>query len=371
MIKKIPFISFKEINFEIKEDILKSFSTFFDSGNYILGTNTINFERAYSNFSNTKYCVGLSNGMDALRLSLLALDIGKGDEVIVQANTFIASVLAIYDVGAKPIFVEPNLKSYNIDVELIENKITSNTKAIMPVHLYGQPCEMDKILTIAKKYDLLVIEDNAQAQGATWNGKITGSFGDINAVSFYPGKNLGALGDAGAITTNKLEYFEKIKMLRNYGSVEKYKSKIIGFNNRIDECQSGFLSVKLTYLTHWNDIRRKTAAKYFDALKCVDNIILPEIVEGANSVFHQFIIRTKSRDRLQNYLKSKGIQTIIHYPIPPHLQTCFKSLNYSKGDFPVTELLCDTSLSLPIWPGLKDDDINYITSTIKTFFNQL
>lgn len=366
----VPFLSFEKTNQMIKAEIMSRFEDFFDSKWYILGESVKIFEAEYADFNQVKYCLGVSNGLDALHLALLAFDIGKGDEVIVPSNTFIATVLAISYCGATPIFVEPDIKTYNIDSTKIENAITNKTKAIMPVHLYGQACNMTAIMTIAKNYNLYVIEDNAQSQGATWNGQITGSFGDLNGVSFYPGKNLGALGDAGALTTNNESLANKIKSLRNYGSIKKYHNEVVGYNHRLDECQAGFLSVKLQYLNKWNKERQQIANWYCKYLSELDDIILPTIDERATSVFHLFVIRCKQRDRLQKFLKENGVGTLIHYPIPPHLQEAYQSLRYSKGDFPIAEEIATTCLSLPIFIGLEEEIVQQICTLIKSFFNK-
>lgn len=368
---RVPFYSFDKMNSDIRLEILDSFQSFFDSKSYILGSNLNSFETAYSSFSNSKFCVGISNGLDALTLSIKALNIGKGDEILVPSNTFIGSVLAITNSGATPIFIEPDIETYNIDTKLIEHKISSKTKAIMPVHLYGQPCNMTEILLIAKKYNINIIEDNSQSQGAKWDNIITGSMGTINAVSFYPGKNLGAFGDAGAITTNDSKLHSKILAMRNYGSVQKYEHEIVGFNNRLDECQAGFLEIKLNYLKLWNQERNNIAKLYMQCLKGVGDIILPKIHPNAYSVFHIYNIRTNYRNNLQIFLKKNGIGTLIHYPKAIHLQKCYAYLGYVKGDFPIAEKLCSTNLSLPIWPGMTDKKIKYICSKIKEFYNKI
>jgi dTDP-4-amino-4,6-dideoxygalactose transaminase len=313
--------------------------------------------------------VGISNGLDALHIALMALGIGKGDEVIVPSNTYIATALAVSYVGATPIFVEPNIETYNIDPALIEKAISPKTKAIMPVHLYGQACEMEAIKAIADKHKLYIIEDNAQSQGASYKGKITGSFGDINGTSFYPGKNLGALGDAGAITTNNIELAQKAMVLRNYGSQKKYYNEVIGHNMRLDECQAAFLSVKLKQLNNWTIQRQEIANWYNGALIGIEQIILPKIAQGATHVYHLYLIRTEKRNELQNYLTENGIGTLIHYPIPPHLQEAYSSLGFKKGDFPIAEKIAETCLSLPMWPGMTKDMVDQIASSIKLYFS--
>jgi dTDP-4-amino-4,6-dideoxygalactose transaminase len=363
----IPFLSFQKRNQAIRKDVLSAFEQFFDSSWYVLGEQVNQFEVSYAKFNEVEHCIGVSNGLDALHLSLKALNIGKGDEVIVPSNTFIATVLAVNYVGATPIFVEPRADTYNINPDLIEGVITSRTKAIMPVHLYGQACEMDDIMAIAKKHSLYVIEDNAQAQGASWNRKLTGSFGDINGVSFYPGKNLGALGDAGAVTTNNTVLRDKILSLRNYGSQKKYHNEVVGYNNRLDECQAAFLNVFLKHLPNWTEERQKIAQWYNEELKDIPAIILPKVQKEASHVYHLYVIRTKKRDELQQYLKDRGVGTLIHYPIPPHLQACYKDLGYKKGDFPIAEEIANSTLSLPIYLGLTLKEIEYIAACIRKF----
>ena len=364
----IPFLSFSSTNNEIKQEILSSFEDFFDSSWYILGERLNNFENEYAAFNCVQNCVGVSNGLDALHLSLLACGVGKGDEVIVPSNTYIATVLAVSYVGAIPVFVEPNINTFNIDITKIEKAMTNKTKAIMPVHLYGQACEMQSIMDIANKFKLYVIEDNAQSQGASFNGKITGSWGHINATSFYPGKNLGALGDAGAVTTNDEILANKIRVMRNYGSQKKYFNETIGYNMRLDELQATFLSVKLKKLIAWTNERRRIAKKYDEALSDLTEIITPHIVSGASHVYHLYVIRTELRDKLQEHLTKNGIGTMIHYPIPPHLQEAYINLGYSKGDFPIAEEIADTCLSLPIWPGMTDENISEVVRNIGSFY---
>ena len=365
---KIPFLSFNKINSEIKSEISESFNDFFDSKKYILGPKVEQFEREYALFNKTDYCVGISNGYDALFLALKALDIKKGDEVLVPSNTFIATVLAVIRCDAIPVLVEPSLKTYNIEAVQIEKMITKKTKAIIPVHLYGSPCNMTEIIIVSKRYKIPIIEDNAQAQGAMWGGQLTGSFGEINAVSFYPGKNLGALGDAGAVTTNSEKLYDAVMTLRNYGSKTKYNNELMGYNSRLDECQAGFLSIKLKHLDQWNLERRIIAKLYSDTLRGVGDLILPEEEEKAYSVYHIFNIRTNHRDSLRNHLNINQIQTLIHYPIPPHKQNCFQEFEFSEHSYPIAEELSRTSLSLPIWPGMSIDEVDFISSKIQLFF---
>ncbi len=366
---QIPFLSFESTNQKIRTEILASFEKFFDDAWYILGDRLTQFEKEYAHFNQVSHTVGVSNGLDALHLALLALNIGEGDEVIVPSNTFIATALAVSYVGAKPIFVEPDIHTYNIDPKKIQVAISRNTKAIMPVHLYGQACDMDAIMEIATKRNLYVIEDNAQAQGAVFNGRMTGSVGTINATSFYPGKNLGAFGDAGAVTTNSVAFAEKIKALRNYGSAEKYKNDFIGYNMRLDEVQAGFLSIKLKYLMEWTVQRQTISLWYREALQGISDLVLPTILPGATHVFHLYVIRTKHRDALQMHLTSEGIGSLIHYPIPPHLQKAYVDLGHRSGDFPIAEELANTSLSLPLWPGMSQDQVIKVGNAIQKFFS--
>jgi dTDP-4-amino-4,6-dideoxygalactose transaminase len=366
---KIPFLDFKYMHAPLKKDMIQAFEAFYDSNWFVLGHRVKQFEAEYAQFNQTKYAVGVSNGLDALHIALKTLNIGQGDEVIVPSNTYIATALAVSYVGATPIFVEPSIETYNIDPILIEAAITNKTKAIMPVHLYGQACEMDAIITIAEKYNLYIIEDNAQSQGATYNGKLTGSFGNINGTSFYPGKNLGALGDAGAITTNNDDLAKRASILRNYGSDKKYYNEVIGYNMRLDECQAAFLGIKLKQLYNWNLKRQEIAGWYFEGLKGNKDIVLPKIALGATHVYHLYIIRTNKRDELQKYLDENGIGTLIHYPIPPHLQQAYTNLGYNKGDFPIAEEIADTCLSLPIYPGITFENIAFIICKINEFFS--
>ncbi|HEY8658400.1 MAG TPA: DegT/DnrJ/EryC1/StrS family aminotransferase [Hanamia sp.] len=364
---KIPFLSFECVNKQIKAEILSSFENFLDSSWYVLGKQVKKFEEEYAAFNDVKYCVGVSNGLDALHIALKALNIGAGDEVIVPSNTYIATALAVSYVGATPVFVEPDINTYNINPSKIEAAISLKTKAILPVHLYGQACEMEQIMAVAKNHHLFVVEDNAQSQGASYKGKFTGNWGHINGTSFYPGKNLGAFGDAGAVTTNDEQLARKASILRNYGSEKKYYNGVIGYNMRLDECQAGFLSVKLKYLKEWTEQRQEIARWYNDALIGIDDLILPSVAEKATHVYHLYVVRTKRRDNLQKQLTDNGIGTLIHYPIPPHLQQAYHHLGLKKGDFPIAEEIADSCLSLPMWPGMKKEIVIEITDIIKYF----
>jgi dTDP-4-amino-4,6-dideoxygalactose transaminase len=368
---KIPFNSFATTHPQMREEAIKTFENFYDSQYYVLGNMVKNFEKQYAELNQTKHCIGVANGLDALHIALKVLGIGKGDEVIVPSNTYIATVLAVSFVGAKPVFVEPNLYSYNLNPDLLEGAITKNTKAIMPVHLYGQACEMDKIMEIAIKYNLFVIEDNAQAHLATYHNKLTGSFGHINATSFYPTKNLGALGDAGAITTDNAKWAIDCMTYRNYGSQKRYYNEVIGLNSRLDELQAGLLSDKLKYLELWTSDRQRIAKQYLEELQILEDngsLILPQTVKNATHVYHLFVIRTKKRNELQQFLTDNGIGSLIHYPIPPHLQEAYKHLGYQKGDFPIAEEIAETCLSLPMYPYLTQEQVSEVCNTIKEFY---
>jgi dTDP-4-amino-4,6-dideoxygalactose transaminase len=365
---KIPFLNFSATHQPIKAEMMNAFEKVYDNNWFVLGEQVKAFESNYAAFNQVNHAVAVSNGLDALHIALKTLNIGPGDEVIVPSNTFIATVLAVSYVGATPVLVEPNLHTYNIDPSKIEAAVTPKTKAIMPVHLYGQACEMTEIMRIAEKYNLKVIEDNAQAQGATYQDKVTGSFGHINGTSFYPGKNLGALGDAGGITTNDVVLFEKAKVLSNYGTRVKYVNDEIGFNMRMDECQAAFLNVKLNYLSNWIKQRQQIANWYNQHLLNIEGLILPTVAQNATHTYHLYVVRTTKRDALMQYLTDNKIGTLIHYPIPPHLQQAYSNLGFSKGDFPIAEEIADTCLSLPIWPGMYEAEVEFVAKAIKQFF---
>ncbi len=366
----VPYLDLKTAYKDIDDALLLAYQRVLKSGRVILGAEVAAFETTYAKFSEVNYCVGVGNGLDAIILSLLALGIGAGDEVIVPSNTYIATLVAVSRVGATPILVEPKIDTYNIDPKNIVPAITKKTKAIIPVHLFGQACQMDKIMTIARKHHLFVIEDNAQSHGATFDTKKTGSFGHINATSFYPGKNLGAIGDAGAVTTNSYVHAKKIQSLRNYGESKRYVNECIGFNSRLDELQAAFLRVRLAHLKTYTKQKQHIAHLYDAQLKGVGDIILLTTENEATNVYHVYPIRTKKRNALQKYLESKSIKTLIHYPIPPHVQTAYKHLTYKKGAFPIAESLAETSLSLPIYPEMTEGQIQYVIDMIKQFFKK-
>jgi dTDP-4-amino-4,6-dideoxygalactose transaminase len=370
MSKNIPFFSFQPENERIRAEILQVFARVYDANWYILGEQLLAFEKEYALWNNTQHCIGVGNGLDALRLALFSLGIGQGDEVIVPSNAYIACWLAVSQTGAKPIPVEPRFDTYNLDYQGIESAINSKTKAIMPVHLYGQACEMGQIMEIATLYNLAIVEDNAQAHGAQYMGQMTGSFGKVNATSFYPTKNLGALGDGGAITTNEVQLADFCRDYRNYGSSKKYHNHIKGCNSRLDELQAAFLSQKLKYLAENNAQRATLSDYYLTQLKGIEDLHLPVIAKNCTHVWHLFVIRTTKRDELQAFLAQKGIQTMIHYPIPPHLQTAYLDLGHLRGDFPIAEKMAAESLSLPLYPGMQMEELDIVIKAIKAFFSK-
>ena len=362
----IPFVSFLPMEKELNQEIRHAFERVFKSSWYIRGKECEVFEREFAKYCNVGHCIGVGNGLDALMLSLKALGIDDGAEVIVPSNTYIATALAVTYVGAKPVFVEPDIKTFNINPSLIEERITIKTKAIIPVHLYGQPCDMDSIIDIAEKYNLYVIEDCAQAHGAAYKGRVVGSFGDMAGFSFYPGKNLGALGDAGAVVTESEELADKVSALGNYGSDYKYHHIYKGNNSRLDEIQAAILSVKLKYLDRMNTERKRIAKMYIEGISN-PQVILPYVPEYADPVWHIFGIRCKRRDELEVFLKEKGIGTNKHYPIPIHLQECYRDLDFKKGDYPIAEEISETELSLPMYYGMTDEEVFYVIDRINAF----
>ena len=364
----IKFLDLKKINQPFEAAFQEKMNKFLENGWYVLGNEVKQFEESFASYCGAKYCIGVGNGLDALVLIFKGyIHLGKlkkGDEIIVPANTYIASILAVLEADLIPVLVEPKVETYNINSDLIEAKITNKTKAILAVHLYGQLAEMDAINAIAKKYNLLVIEDAAQAHGAEENSTRAGDFGNAAGFSFYPGKNLGALGDAGAITTNEDALAEVLYQLRNYGSKVKYHNEIIGVNSRLDELQAAFLNVKLPFLENENEKRRSIAKQFLSGIKN-DKIILPFWYFTKNHVFHLFVIRTTNRTELASYLKENGIETMIHYPIPPHQQKAF--LEWNNLSFPITEKIHDEVLSIPLNSTLSDEDINFIISILNKY----
>lgn len=362
----ISFLDLKAVNDQYITEIEKAFHKVIKSGWYILGTEVELFEKEFAEYCGTEHCIGVANGLDALTIILKAYGIGEGDEVIVPSNTYIASILSVSANGAVPILVEPDIKSYNLDPNKIEEKITARTKAILAVHLYGQSADMNAINQIAEKYDLKVIEDAAQAHGAIYNGKRTGNLGNAAGFSFYPGKNLGALGDAGAITTNDGQLAEKIRALRNYGSHVKYENLYLGVNSRLDEIQAAILRIKLEKLDQDNEKRREVASFYLNHIKN-SKIILPKVVncDCYSHVWHLFAVRTKEREKLQKYFTENGIQTLIHYPVPPHKQLAYKEWN--DFSYPISEQIHKEELSLPISPVQSIESASRIVEVINDF----
>ena len=364
----IPFLNLNKINQPFEAAFQEKMKQFFEAGWYILGKEVSAFEAGFASYCGTKYCIGVGNGLDALVLIFKGyIELGKlqkGDEVIVPANTYIASVLAVLQADLVPVMIEPKLESYTVDPHAIEAKITAKTKAIMPVHLYGQLCEMESINEIATKHNLLIVEDAAQAHGATGNRTKAGNFGNAAGFSFYPGKNLGALGDAGAITTNDAALAEVLFSLRNYGSKVKYENERIGVNSRLDELQAAFLNIKLPHLAAESEFRRRLARKYLLEINN-EKIILPQWDGTENHVFHLFVVRTQNRSALQEYLKSQGIETMIHYPIPPYKQKAL--VNWNNLSFPITAKIHDEVLSIPLNSSLSEAEIQHIIATINRY----
>ena len=363
----IPFNTLKPGYERYRDEYLAAVTRVMDSGWYILGQELESFEKEFAAWIGAKYCVGLNSGLDALILAFRALVLSHGDEVIVPANTYIASVLGVTENDATPVFVEPD-KYYNIDADRIEAAITSKTKAILVVHLYGQPCRMDKISEIAKRHNLIIVEDCAQSHGATFMGQKTGTFGKISCFSFFPTKNMGAFGDAGAITTDDENIAKKIHALRNYGSEKKYYNKYQGINSRLDEIQAALLRIKLHHIEEITKEREEIAHQYLHGIKN-PAIMLPQTTCCARHVWHLFVIQTEKRNELQQYLTDNGIATQIHYPVPPHLAEAYKQLGYTQGSFPVTEKFSETILSLPLYNAMTKDKVSYVINKINNWSN--
>jgi len=367
----IPFLDLNAPYKELKNELDSAYQRVIASGWFIMGAEVEAFEHEFAAYCGVKHCIGVGNGLEALHLILRAYDIGDGDEVIVPANTYIATWLAVSYSGAVPIPVEPDSRSYNLDPNLLEAAITRKTKAIMPVHLYGQPADMDPIIQIAEKYNLKVIEDAAQAHGALYKERLSGGLGQAAGFSFYPGKNLGALGDAGAIVTNDDTLADQVRMLRNYGSKVKYYHNVKGFNSRLDEMQAAFLRAKLVHLDEWNERRQKIATYYLDHLTDLPGLTLPHVPDWASPVWHIFTVLHPERDRLQAHLKEKGVGTLIHYPVPPHLAGAYQEFGFSKGDFPISESIAENELSLPIGPHMDLDDAGHVIKTIQEYLSRV
>lgn len=363
---KIPFVSFEPMHKEISDEIIEKFEEVYKRNWFIKGKELELFEKEFADYCDAGYCIGCGNGLDAIYLALRAMDIGPSDEVIIPSHTFIATSLAVSYTGAVPVFVETAMDTYNIDVNLIEKAITDKTRCIIPVHLYGQPADMDVIINIAKKYNLRVIEDCAQAHGALYKGRKVGSIGDVGAFSFYPGKNLGALGDGGAVITNNQELADKISALGNYGSIEKYHHIYKGTNSRLDEVQAAFLRIKLKYIDKWNVERVRIARKYSEGITN-PAIIKPFVADYSKHVWHLFVVRTLERDGFDKYLNDFGIGTTVHYPIPIYLQEAYKELNINPGTYPNADKIAKTCLSLPLWYGISDAEIDYVIDKINNW----
>tara|TARA_Y100001968_G_scaffold323421_1_gene361062 strand:+ start:108 stop:1226 length:1119 start_codon:yes stop_codon:yes gene_type:complete len=368
---RIPFCDIHSINNEFNYDFSNDFNRVLESGSLILSSEVQKFEDRFAEYCQTKYCVGVGNGLQALEIILRGWGISKDDEVIVPSNTFIASWLAISSVGGIPVPVEPDIDTYNINPDLIEEKITSRTKAIIVVHLYGLPCEMNKIKEIANRHSLKILEDAAQSHGAEYQSSKVGSLGDAAAFSFYPTKNLGALGDGGAITTDDEKLFKKVRLIRNYGRNENHLNNIQGMNSRLDELQAAFLSTKLKSLDDINQRRRSIAHKYIDELSEIESIIMPKINDYSLHAFHLFIVRHPERMKFREELFDLGVETSIHYPIPPHLQKAYSYLNLIEGTLPISETIHKECISIPIYQTMNEEQISYVVSSIKKVTNKL
>jgi dTDP-4-amino-4,6-dideoxygalactose transaminase len=366
-VTEIPFLNLQSPYVEMKDELDEAARRVMQSGQFILGPEVKAFEEEFADYCEAKYCVGVGNGLDALHLILRAAGIGDGDEVIVPANTYIATWLAVSYAGARPVPVEPDERTHNIDPTGIEDAITSRTKAIIPVHLYGQPADMTAINEIAERYGLKVIEDAAQAHGARHRGRRVGALGLAGGFSFYPGKNLGAMGDAGAVVTNDAGLAEEIRRLRNYGSEVKYYNPEKGYNSRLDELQAALLRVKLTSLDEWNERRKQAAAAYLQLLEGVADLTLPYVPSNTEAVWHLFVVRTKNRQALQKHLGAAGIGTLIHYPVPAHLQAAYADLGYGQGSFAISEKLANEVVSLPMGPHLSVHDLHQVVAQLSSF----
>lgn len=350
----VPFLDLKATYDELKVELDTVLQRVMSGGWYILGKEVSAFEEEFAEYCGVEHCVGVGNGLDALSLTLRAAGVGPGDEVIVPGNTYIATWLAVDQTGATLVPVEPDPRTYNIDPQRVEEAITPQTRVIMPVHLYGQPADMDPIVAIARERDLIVVEDSAQAHGAQYKGRLAGSLGYASGFSFYPGKNLGAFGDGGAVTTNDRDLADKVRVLRNYGSRVKYVNEVKGYNSRLDELQAALLRVKLRYLDEWNGRRSRIAEEYSRALEGKGGVEVPYVPKWADPTWHLYVVRVKDREEVQQRLAELGIATLLHYPIPPHLQEAYSPLNLHEGSYPVSERLADEVLSLPIGPHMSE-----------------
>ncbi len=362
---RVPFLDLQGLHREIDGELTAAVERVLRSGRYVLGEEVERFEAQFAGYCGVRYCVGVANGLEAIEIALQACGIGAGHEVIVPSNTFIATWLDVSRTGARPVPVEPRLGTYNVDPERIDDAITPRTRAIVPVHLYGQPADMDAIMQIASRHDLIVVEDAAQAHGARYRGKRAGSLGHAAAFSFYPAKNLGALGDAGAIMTNDPSIADRARLLRNYGSREKYVHQIEGRNSRLDPLQAALLAAKLVHLDAWNERRRAIAERYLKDLAALP-LELPIVPDWSEPAWHLFVVRSDARDRLRDWLSSTGIETLIHYPVPPHLQPAYAEMGLARGELPLAEHIHDTVLSLPIGPHMGEREANMVVEALRS-----
>jgi dTDP-4-amino-4,6-dideoxygalactose transaminase len=366
----VPFNTFRDFPQGLQQQVEEALVAEYRRNRFILGPSVTAFEQAFAHYLGCKEVIGVGNGYDALVLCLRAVGLGQGDEVIVPANGYIATINAVEQVGATPVFAEPDPQTYNITAATVAPVITFRTKALLPIHLYGQPCELDGLLQLCQNHQLVLIEDFAQAHGATYRGKQVGTFGKINATSFYPTKNLGAVGDGGAVATQEEDLATWVRQYHNYGQSRRYEYAQAGINSRLDSLQAAVLSEKLPVLDVLNQERKRLAAVYTKELAGVGDVVMPFVPSPRiDHVYHLYVIRTRQRDSLQQYLQDQGIQTLIHYPVPPHLQVAYEYLGYQKGDFPITEQLAQTSLSLPLFPGMTEQEQTYVIQHITQFFS--
>lgn len=365
---KVPFVDLQLQHNRLARELQDAFLQVMEQSDFILGAAVERFEQAFAEFLNVRHAIGVASGLDALRLSLVALGIGEGDEVILPTNTFIATALAVSAIGARPVLVDCQADTYNISAEQLERAITSRTKAIIPVHLMGQPADMPTILEIGRRHQLAIVEDACQAHGAQYDGQACGTFGQTGCFSFYPAKNLGCFGDGGAIVTDRKELADQLRIVRNYGQSTKNRHETAGTNSRLDTVQAAILIVKLNYLKEWNDRRRRHAESYRRLLDNVGDLTFQQSIHNAAPVFHLFVIETERRDALRDFLTQRGVQTGIHYPTPIHLQPAYAYLGYQRGAFPVAERLATRSLSLPMFPELTEVQIEYVVQCVREFF---
>jgi dTDP-4-amino-4,6-dideoxygalactose transaminase len=366
-LEHIPFLNLSWQHDLIEEAVQKAFARVYDRNWFILGKEVDLFEKEFAAYHDVPHCIAVGNGLDALTLSLQACGIRPGDEVIVPAHTYLATWLAVTRLGAVPVPVDADPATSNIDVDKIPDRVTERTRVIVPVHLYGQPCNMTRIDELSRQLGLIIVEDNAQSHGAMWREKLTGSFGSVNATSFYPTKNLGALGDGGAVTTFDDSYARFVRANRNYGCEQRHHATYQGMNSRLDEIQAAVLRIKLLYLERWNEERRSLASCYLERLNDIPGLILPRADKEALHVYHLFVIQSPRRDKLRDHLAGAAIETMIHYPIPPHQQQAFRDLNFRKGDFPVAEQIAEQAISLPLWPGMKETEVDRVCSAVRAF----